>query len=141
MTRYIDVDELISLLQDDIEVCDVESDMERGCIIGLKMAICYAQALISNEGAECLVCHGTGRIGTTNWLMEGMTKEEFARKKADAVVEAEREIEEADRTMRAEVAREIFAELTVSYPDEYFTGGICITREELYELKQKYGIE
>ena len=82
MTRYIDVDELISQLQDDIEVCDVGSDISYGCLLGLKMAIRYAQALISNEGAECPVCLGRGRIGATDWLMEGMTEEEFAKKES-----------------------------------------------------------
>lgn len=43
--------------------------------------------------------------------------------------------------IRAEVAREIFADLEQHYPDEYYTGGVGITRQELAELKQKYEVE
>ena len=52
----------------------------------------------------------------------------------------ERHQEELAQTRR-EVIREIFAELETSYPDEYFTGGIEITQQELNELKQKYEVE
>lgn len=38
----------------------------------------------NKEGAECPTCHGTGRIGTTDWLVKGMTKQQIAKEKAEA---------------------------------------------------------
>ena len=58
----------------------------------------------SEEGAECPTCHGTGRIGTTNWLTKNMTQKQIAEEKAKAISEHERHI-------KAEVAREIFEEI------------------------------
>lgn len=40
-----------------------------------------------NETADCPVCHGTGQIGTTDWLTRGMTKEEIAREKEEALAD------------------------------------------------------
>lgn len=56
------------------------------------------------EGAECPTCHGTGRIGTTNWLTKNMTKKQIAEEKAQAIAEHEQYI-------KTEYARKIFAEI------------------------------
>ena len=58
----------------------------------------------SDEGAECPTCHGTGRIGTTDWLTKGLSKKQLAEEKAKAVAEHEKHI-------KIEVAREIFEEI------------------------------
>ena len=34
---------------------------------------------VSQEGAECPTCHGTGRIGTTDWLTKNISKEQHAK--------------------------------------------------------------
>lgn len=58
----------------------------------------------SEEGAECPICHGTGRIGTTDWLTKNIYKKQLAEEKAKAIAEHERHI-------KTEVAREIFEEI------------------------------
>ena len=58
----------------------------------------------SEEGAECPTCHGTGRIGTTDWLTKGLSKKQLAEKKAKAIAEHEQHIKQ-------DVAREIFEDL------------------------------
>ena len=47
----------------------------------------------NKEGAECPSCHGTGRIGTANWLIKGMTKRQIAKEKAEARDEYVRELQ------------------------------------------------
>lgn len=86
----------------------------------------------SEEGAECPTCHGTGRIGTTNWLTKNISKKKLAEEKSKAIAEHEQYI-------KTEYAREIFAELEMKAPFfcenqiayEHFN-------EELSELKKKY---
>ena len=46
----------------------------------------------SEDGAECPSCHGTGKIGTTNWLTKHLSKEQIAKEKAEAVAEFHREL-------------------------------------------------
>lgn len=46
----------------------------------------------SEEGAECPACHGTGRIGTTDWLTKNMSKKQLAEEKAKAIAEHEQYI-------------------------------------------------
>jgi hypothetical protein len=46
----------------------------------------------NEEGAECPSCHGTGRIGTTDWLTRGMTKQQIDEEKAEAVKEFHEEL-------------------------------------------------
>jgi hypothetical protein len=58
----------------------------------------------SEEGAECPTCHGTGRIGTTDWLTKNISKKQLAEEKAQAIAEHEQHI-------KSEVAREIFEEI------------------------------
>lgn len=47
---------------------------------------------VSQEGAECPTCHGTGRIGTTDWLTKGISKEQLAKEKAEAITEFAKEL-------------------------------------------------
>lgn len=58
----------------------------------------------SEEGAECPTCHGTGRIGTTDWLTKNISKKQLAEEKAKVIAEYEQHI-------KNEFAREIFKEL------------------------------
>lgn len=52
--------------------------------------------------AECPVCHGTGKIGTTDWLTKNMSAKQLAKEKEEAVAEFNAKI-------RAEAIKE-FAE-------------------------------
>ena len=65
-------------------------------------ALGYRKA--SQEGAECPTCHGTGRIGTTDWLTKNISKEQLAKEKAKAVAEHEAQF-------KRNVAREIIEEI------------------------------
>ena len=86
----------------------------------------------SEEGAECPTCHGTGRIGTTDWLTKNISKEQIAKEKAEAIAEHEQHIKQ-------DYAREIFEEIrnirasgynTTEYWTDWFS--------KLAELKKKY---
>lgn len=70
--------------------------------------------LKSNEGAECPICHGLGRIGTTDWLTKNMSKKQLAEEKAKAIAEHERHI-------KSEVAKKIFEEIEASIAVYAFT--------------------
>ena len=90
----------------------------------------------SNEGAECPICHGTGRIGTTDWLTKHVSKEQLAKEKAEAVAEY-------DRQLKAEVAREIFEEIEKFLEVALMNGHIetpilCIGFGTFFELEKKY---
>lgn len=88
----------------------------------------------SEEGAECPTCHGTGRIGTTDWLTKNMTEKQIAEEKAKAIAEHEQYI-------KTEYARKIFEEI-----DRYVIRGISVNGEHLTlfngknyaEFKKKY---
>lgn len=73
--------------------------------------------------AECPVCHGTGRIGTTDWLTKGMSEKQLAKEKQEAIAEHERQL-------RAEMAREIFEEIEKWLP--------IIDYPIIAKLKKKY---
>lgn len=67
-------------------------------------------------GAECPICHGTGEIGTSDWLTKHISAKQLAKEKAEAVAEY-------DRQLKAEAAREIFEEIedvinNIGYFDE-----------------------
>ena len=47
---------------------------------------------LNDEGDECPTCHGIGKIGTTNWLTNHLSKEQIAKEKAEAVAEYHREL-------------------------------------------------
>jgi hypothetical protein len=85
----------------------------------------------SEEGAECPTCHGTGRIGTTDWLTKNISKKQLAEEKAKAIAEHEQHI-------KAEVAREIFEDIKArsmyDFPSMYY----IISRMALDELEKKY---
>lgn len=84
----------------------------------------------SNEGAECPTCHGTGRIGTTDWLTKNISKEQLAKEKAEAIAEHELHIKQ-------DYAREIFEEIE----KRAFGFGACfveMTRTTFDEIKKKY---
>lgn len=79
----------------------------------------------SEEGAECPTCHGTGRIGTTDWLTKNISKKQLAEEKAQAIAEHEQHI-------KTEVAREIFDDL-----QSLLIMRIGVT-QAIAELKKKY---
>jgi hypothetical protein len=54
--------------------------------------------------AECPVCHGTGKIGTTDWLTKDMSAKQLAKEKEEAVAEFNAKI-------RAEAIKEVFDKL------------------------------
>lgn len=88
----------------------------------------------SEDGAECPTCHGTGRIGTTDWLTKNISKKQLAKEKAEAIAEHELYIKQ-------DYAREIFAELEFDIAqldyDSAETRAIAI-EGIIAELKKKY---
>ena len=93
----------------------------------------------SQEGAECPTCHGTGRIGTTDWLTKNISKKQLAKEKAEAVAEYEAQL-------KRDVAREIFEEID-KYSEVALMNGhmdtpiLCIGIGVLAELKKKHESE
>ena len=125
MAIYADIDKFIQNLKTN----------EYGETTMTKIAIALRNARVdvvpkSEEGAECPTCHGTGRIGTTDWLTKNISKKQLAEEKAKAIAEHEQHI-------KTEVAREIFEEIE----NRSFGFGACfveMTRTTFYELKKKY---
>ena len=93
----------------------------------------------SEEGAECPTCHGTGSIGTTDWLTKNISKEQLAKEKAEAIAEHEQHIKQ-------DYAREIFEEIENAHEEcihidlSTNIGYLLQTKFEhkLAELKKKY---
>lgn len=88
----------------------------------------------NEEGAECPTCHGTGRIGTTNWLTKNISKKQLAEEKAKAIAEHEQYI-------KTEVAREIFEEIESISSDFPLYGNIntvILSERDLAFIKKKY---
>ncbi len=88
----------------------------------------------SEEGAECPTCHGTGRIGTTDWLTKGLSKKQLAEEKAKAIAEHEQHI-------KTEVAREIFEEIESISSDFPIYGNVntvILSERDLAFIKKKY---
>ena len=98
----------------------------------------------SEEGAECPTCHGTGRIGTTDWLTKNISKEQIAKEKAEAIAEHEQHIKQ-------DYATEIFAEIEKIINDDLINRklaerglslickiGETTLESQLAELKKKY---
>ena len=91
-----------------------------------------------SKKAECPTCHGTGSIGTTDWLTKDISKKQLAKEKAEAIAEHERYLKE-------EWAREIFERLhahrkydghTVSV---WLNDLICIAKEYGCDLEKRTG--
>ena len=147
MPRYIDADKLIAHLKDEVNGCEPPlgsrangKSIAYGTKLGLKMAISFAETLSaadvvpkSEEGAECPTCHGTGRIGTTDWLTKNISKKQLAEEKAKAIAEHEQYI-------KTEVAREIFEEIENTIIDSSMLPKCVrfIDIDEFAELKKKY---
>jgi hypothetical protein len=88
----------------------------------------------SEEGAECPTCHGTGRIGTTDWLTKGLSKKQLAEEKAKAIAEHEQHI-------KTEVAREIIKDLDSIKEDFIAMDELpkaCAIRYAMLQIKKKY---
>lgn len=89
----------------------------------------------SEEGAECPICHGIGRINTTDWLIRHVSKKRLAKEKAKAIAEHERYIKD-------NVAREIFAGIQACLIQRHWNGLDIVSFEldavKYAELKKKY---
>jgi hypothetical protein len=120
MARYIDADALLERMKRTPRYFDIKHDVEQ-----MPTADVVPR---SNEGEECPVCHGTGRIGTTDWLTKRISKEQLAKEKAEAVAEY-------DRQLKAEVAREIFVEVIDAWANSFTESEFL---EMLKELKKKF---
>lgn len=74
------------------------------------------------QEAECPVCHGTGKIGTTDWLTKHLSAEQLAKEKAEAIAEHERSIKQ-------DIATTIFSKIY-----DYMDGTMKISSVGLHEL-------
>lgn len=95
--RPVDADALLMRLPDDLPY---KASVKRVLLQAPTLDVVSR----SEEGAECPICHGTGRIGTTDWLTKRLSEKQIAEEKAKAVAEHEQHI-------KTEVAREIFDEI------------------------------
>jgi hypothetical protein len=79
MARYIDADALIEMLNNKAKT-DYEMGLyNHGALTQSFISFVERQPTAevvpkSEEGAECPTCHGTGRIGTTDWLTKNISK-------------------------------------------------------------------
>jgi hypothetical protein len=143
MPRYIDADKLIEELQEelDYETSMYTDEQNKFFDSGLRCAIRDIKSQPtadvvpkSEEGTECPTCHGTGRIGTTDWLTKNISKKQLAEEKAKAIAEHEQYI-------KTEFASEIFADLKEKYTEYFFDGTkdiIVFRKNDLAELEKKY---
>lgn len=109
MARYHIDDEWLAQLKKLTDLIEASGMVEgRGrCEIIAGELLCAGVALRAEGGAECPICHGTGRIGTTDWLTKHLSEKQLAEEKSKAIAEHEQHI-------KAEVAREIFEEIEKS---------------------------
>ena len=84
MTRYIDADALLERMKRTPRYFDIKYDIEATPTADVVPR--------SNEGAECPICHGTGEIGTSDWLTKSIAKEQLAKEKEEAVAEYDRQL-------------------------------------------------
>lgn len=85
--------------------------------------------------AVCPICHGTGCIGTTDWLTRGIDKEKLSKKREEALAEYEAQ-------KKRDVAREIFEgvkQLIIQYRKGNISEYWLFIKIE--ELQQKYESE
>ena len=132
MARYIDADKIVFWIRR-VSSDGLNVDVRRIAFSDEIGRIPTADVVPkSEEGAECPTCHGTGRIGTTDWLTKNISKEQLAKEKAEAIAEHEQHIKQ-------DYAREIFEEIrnirasgynTTEYWTDWFS--------KLAELKKKY---
>lgn len=105
MARYIDTDKLCEALK---SMASVQYPDKQSTILGVVSSIENFPTVDvvpkSEEGAECPTCHGTGRIGTTDWLTKNISKKQLAEKKEQAIAEHEQHI-------KTEYAKVIFEEI------------------------------
>ena len=97
----------------------------------------------SQEGAECPTCHGTGCIGTTDWLTRGIDKEKLAKEREETLAEYEAQ-------KKRDMAREIFEEIEealfnnhclddgTDYPIPHYYEEL---KDDIADLKKKYESE
>lgn len=131
MAEYIEREALIAEIQKNIHTYWSEGSggyylAEDALNYSVKTAPTADVVPKSEEGAECPTCHGTGRIGTTDWLTKGLSKKQLAEEKAKAIAEHEQHI-------KTEVAREIFEDFTKHK--------VCTNEQDfrvLAQLKKKY---
>ena len=129
MARYIDADEILNRLPDDLPY---KASVKRVLIQAPDADVVSK----SEEGAKCPTCHGTGRIGTTDWLTKNISKEQLAKEKAEAIAEHELHIKQ-------DYAREIFEEIEecMSYFEDDDDGYLlkkCEFEYFMRELEKKY---
>lgn len=81
------------------KVIEITEQIARDAVGALPSPTMYAKDLYwhgyrrqREDGAECPICHGTGRIGTTDWLTKGISKKQLAEEKARAIAEHEQHI-------------------------------------------------
>lgn len=85
------------------------------------------------DGAECPICHGTSRIGTTDWLTKDISKKQLAQEKAKACAEY-------DQQVKSKAIKDVFDEIEKNLI--FNTYGIATISEKTFaEIKQKYAKE
>lgn len=104
MAKYIDIDACGRYLFDKIGFSTVSLETVLDHMADYSDHNSADVAPRAERGAECPICHGTGQIGTTDWLTRHLSKKQLAEEKAKAIAEHEGHI-------KAEVAREIIADL------------------------------
>lgn len=124
MARYIDADELLAKIEN--STSDTwgkglgrswwaHSVMLKDNFVKLIKEAPTADVVPKSEdGAECPTCHGTGKIGTTDWLTKNISKKQLAKEKAEAIAEHELHIKQ-------DYAREIFEDIWASIATHAFT--------------------
>ena len=143
MARYIDADKFKSNLEKAMKKMHLIGGV-KGVDVGAVIVALDRQPTAdvvpkSEEGAECPTCHGTGRIGTTDWLTKNISKKQLAEEKAKAIAEHEQHI-------KAEVAREIFGDVKKAIKEEVldycrgFESMETPEMQEYYKTKQNTAI-
>ena len=121
MNKQIDEMARVMCGQDkDCLLCPVQSP----CLMRNCAHLLYAEGYrkASEEGAECPTCHGTGRIGTTDWLTKNISKEQLAKEKEESA-------KEYARNIRTEAITQ-FAKRLITYFDALKSGLVS------YHIKQ-----
>ena len=136
MARYIDADALKERLVDFSKWCKDGRKQGVDFVLDCPLPNTPTADVVpkSEEGAECPTCHGTGRIGTTNWFTEHLSKEQLAKEKAKAIAEHELHIKQ-------DYAREIFKDIDDWLACDlipYLTARKSTLSSTFAKLKKKY---